>query len=168
VLVTAVTCAPRALAICTAKRADAATRARDHHPLSRLHLRFVAQTLQRGSSGDPHCGGLLERQGLRLQHQGALSRDRVLGEGRRRSAEHIIARCELRDARANGLHCPGDVHAPDRLVRLPHHGRRDLEHFPAVDAVPIERVHRRGANPHQNVAVGDDRLVDLTNVQNIG
>ena len=43
---------------------------------------------------------------------------------------------------------------------------RSRESFPAVDTVPVERVHRGGADPHQHPAFGDNRLVaKLQNVR---
>src|SRR5207247_11020318 len=76
------------------ERADAAAGSVDEHALARLHLRVIAQALQRGPSGDADRGRLLERKALRLHEETVLARPNVFGERRTRSAEDIVPRFE--------------------------------------------------------------------------
>ena len=92
----------------------------DEHALARLHLRVIAQALQRGPSGDADRGRLLERKALRLHEETVLARPNVLGERRRRSAEDLVPRLEPCNARPDGLDGAGQVDPADRLRLLAH------------------------------------------------
>ena len=150
------------------ERSDTPAGAVHEDPLSRLHLRVIAKTLECGASRDADRGRLLERRVARLWCETLLARERVLGERRGRVAEHLVARSEARHAHADRLDDPGEVHTADRLGLLAHQGRRHAYHEPAMHAVPVERVHRGCANPDQDASFGQGWPRDLPEMKRVG
>src|SRR5437773_5313036 len=114
------------------ERSDTPAGAVHEDPLSRLHLRVIAKTLECGASRDADRGRLLERRVARLWCETLLARERVLGERRGCVAEDLVARGEARHAHADRLDDPGEVHTADRLGLLAHQGRRHAYHDPAM------------------------------------
>jgi hypothetical protein len=92
-----------------------------------LDLGVIAKTLECGLPRDVERRSLLERQVVRLQEESILAGPYVFREGRRRAAKDLVARVEARDVRADGLDRAREIHAPDRLILLPHDLRDDLK-----------------------------------------
>jgi hypothetical protein len=150
------------------ERAHAAAGPMDQHALPRLHLRVVANGLERRAPRDADRRGLLERQVARLRDHAVLASSHVLREGRDRAAEDVVAGLEAGDARTHGDHRPGQVHASHRLALGAHDLRSDLEDRAPVRRVPVERVHRSGAHAHEHATWDQLRHRDLPQVQAVG
>ena len=170
VLQTAVTWAPRALAICTANVPDAAAGPVDQHPLAGLEPALVAKALERGVAGHRHGGSLLERQVGRLGRDVVRLGADVLREGAAALAEDLVAGLELGHVRADRLDRPGQVDA-GRAGRFGR--RRPSRHPDQVWAGRASRASRtaltrRGADADEDAVVVDDRAVDLLGAEDVG
>ena len=140
--------------------AHASGAAVDEHPLPLGQLTLVAQSLQSRERRERHGGGLLERQALRQRSRRALPHHGILGVSAAIAAvEHgkdRIARLELGDLRADGLHLAGDVVAEDEWKA----GRRQEPHR-ASPGLRVERIHARRAHSHENLSGASLRLLCL-------
>ena len=149
------------------ERAHASGSAVDEHRLARLHLPLVAQGLECRDARHGHRRGLLERQVRRLPGEPVLAGERVLGPGRARDAEHLVARLQALDLPADGLDGSRQVGA-DGLILRPAHAVSDAREVRPADAVPLDRVDGRGVHAHEHLAVSDRRLVDVPQLEDIG
>src|SRR5215211_1607413 len=148
------------------ERAHAARRAVDQHLLPRLDLPLVAEALQGGERRDGHGRRLLEREA------GGLRRDsdanvHVLGEGSGPAAEDLVTGPELRDVLADRFHRPREVDAEPALPRLAEPDLRACDVRRAGHAVPVGGVDRGRADSHQHAVVGELRLVDLPELEDV-
>ena len=154
VLQTPVTVAPRATANWTAKvptPPDA--------PMTRTRCAGLdpprGQAEVGGDSSQRQCGGVLERQRLRLARQAALGHDGVLGQRRIVLAQHLVADLPAGDAGPDGFDGAGEVAAADALTR-PLAAEDAAVHEPgdpglAAHDVPVGGVHRRRGDPHEHL-----------------
>src|SRR5207302_10384013 len=69
---------------------DAAGRAGDRDPLTRMQLRVIADALERHAPGDGNPSRLLEAKPLGLRRQPVPSRDGVLGERAKTGSEDRV------------------------------------------------------------------------------
>lgn len=151
--------------------ADPAAGAGDQHPLPGADAGDVAQRPERGEAGHRHGRGLLEREARGLGSQVLGRGDRVLREGARARpdvAGDLVAGAQVRHARAHGLDHAGEVgaaHAGSRPAEA-EGGTDDVGH--AGEAGDVGRVHRRGADPHEHLAVAGDGPLDLVQPQDPG
>src|SRR2546423_1005626 len=106
------------------ERSEASRRAVDQNLVTWLDLPLVAKQLQCRGCGDPDRGCLLEREAGRLWHEVVRRGARVLGKGARAPAENLIAWAQLRHARTDGLHRPGDIRSRDSVLYLAQSVRR--------------------------------------------
>jgi hypothetical protein len=102
----------------------------------------------------------------RLRHE-VLAAD-VFGEGAEARAIHLVAGREVGHVRANGFDDPGHVEAQDVVLRPAQALAQAGEVRLASEHVPVEGVDRRRTNPHEHTAIGDARLFDLLDLEEIG
>jgi hypothetical protein len=137
--------------------ADAAGGARDQDGLSRLEPAAVEERLPRRHPGHRDPSGLLVADAGGLPPDLAGGGGGQLGVGAALGhAEHLVARREPVGAReldrARGI-------SPE------HDGQRRVKQPPAH--LPVDRVHGRGADPYQHLAVTRLRIVDFLEAQDV-
>jgi hypothetical protein len=102
---------------------------------------------------------LLERHARRHGHEVVASD--VFGEGTEARTEHLVARSEVRDARADRLHGSRRVDAKRGLLRCPEPIARPNRPRLAAHAMPVEGIDRCGPDPHEHRVGGNFRPLDL-------
>jgi hypothetical protein len=112
----------------------------------------TAKSGQRRQSRDGQGRRLIEGQVRRLVHQEVFGGRRVLGEPTVPDRTvHLATWLEPGDARADGLHPAGDIAAADGLPRPTQPGGRALIQVRlGTQLLGVERVHRRGMDPHEH------------------
>ena len=134
----------------------------------RLDAALVAQRLERGDAGGRDRGRLLERQGGGFRDQHALRRADVLGAGSALLAEHLVARLEAGHILPDRLDPAGEIDAGDVALGLAPTGGSPCEVGVASEQMPVERIHRRGADPNEDLVVGRYRFRDVLECEDIG
>jgi hypothetical protein len=80
-------------------------------------MALVPESLERCGGGDRDGSGLLEREVGRLVYEVADAPRDELGVGAAASTEDLVPRSKLGDILSDSLDDPGDIDAPDRLLR---------------------------------------------------
>ena len=141
----------------------------DEHLLPRPDVSLVADALERGQSGDAHCGRVLEGhvRGLVDDHP-LLAHAHELGESTVPAAEDLVARSEPRHRLADLRHRARVIDAELGVLRpsqpvLQAHQIRPPEH-----GVPVEGVHGGRVHAHEHLVVLCDRPLDLLERERVG
>src|ERR1700694_5971827 len=142
----------------------------DQHLLTLLNASMIAECLQRRDGRDRDGGNLLKADVGRFHHHRSLRGNRdVLGEGAAIfAAEYLVAGLELGNGLPNRFNRPGKVRTEhDRFcfeasaeqARRVRHARQREE---------VDRIDGGGMHPYQHAIVGNRRLVDLVEFENVG
>ena len=150
------------------ERPNPAGRAVDQHPLARLQLALVPETLQRGEPGDAHRGGLLERDVGRLADD--VDRAHILGKGAAAAAEDLVTRSEVGDIVAHGLYHSREVGAEEHALRAQHAVSRDgpQEARETTQLMQVGLVQRARADTDEHSVIGQLGRVDLLDAHHSG
>src|SRR4029077_16003558 len=132
-------------------------------------MALVAKALQRGDRSDRDRAGFFEgHAGWFLDHRPVFGNADVLRKGPAPSAEHLIARLELRHFLADRFDRPREVDAQDLLLWFEHSERRSWDVRQAGQEVPIRGVDGCRADADQHPVISHDRPRDLLELEDVG
>ena len=89
------------------------------------------------------------------------ARGRVLGEGARAPAEHVVTRSEPRHVLADRLDRPRDIRPRNPVLRLAQSGGQAHDEWRASHEDPVTDVDGRRTDADEDIAVADLGLLDV-------
>ena len=149
------------------QRAHAPGRSDDEHRLTRLHVRVIADRLERGAARHRNGRGLLERDVGRLAHELVGGAGRELGERALHEAHDLVAGTQFLDVDADGLDTPRDVPPSWRLQSFVDVGAHTSQVRLALHQVPHVGTATGRLHLHEHVVVPDHRVWHVPKLEHI-